>query len=116
MGLSGPDNGGELLLNVLPERYGLRVHARSFGRNSDGFFAAGVSFEAAAARPRLAMTLFAEAGVTDAIDGVTGGGVQTTLWVVGPLALGTEGAAHLFWDGLDTTLGLSASLLVGFAL
>lgn len=98
-------------------RYGLRLSARSFdaadGLAEDGFLAAGVSYEAAASRPRLVISLFAEAGIASGWVPVAGGGVHTDLYVFGPLALGGEIAAHLFVDGSDTALGVSGSLLAG---
>ena len=118
MGLTGGvDYGGQVVATYLPGgdfgRLGVRLDARTFEDETEGLFAMGVTFEAAAARPRLVLNLFAEAGATTHGDVVTGGGIHTTLGVIGPLTLGTDAAAHVIWDGLDTRLVLSGSLLVG---
>lgn len=97
-------------------RFGLRAEARTLDDElADGIDAGllmgGVMYEAAAARPRLAVALHGELGAA-LPDGrpVAGGGVATTLWIVGPLALGLDSAAHLLIDGVDSELILAGSL------
>jgi len=116
--LSGPAHyGGQVVATVVPggsmERFGVRASARSFDDGSDGFFTLGVTFEAAASRPRLVLSLFAEAGVSTDALAITGAGIHTTLAIIGPFALGTDAAAHVIWDGVDTTVALTGSGMLG---
>lgn len=121
LALTGPiDYGGQAVLSLSPggpmERFGVRLSARSFETESEGFLALGVAFEAAASRPRLALGLFAEAGpVSGEADAVIGAGIHTTLSIIGPLAVSTDVAAHVFLDGVESRLGLSGSLLLGLS-
>ncbi|MBT8495403.1 MAG: hypothetical protein KJO07_20310 [Deltaproteobacteria bacterium] len=116
LALTGPaDVGGQAVIAVKPGgRFGARLSARSYDDQLDcGVIAAGVTYEAAAARPRLVLDLFAEAGFDTSERVVVGGGVHTKLFVIGPLALAGETGVHLFMDGLDSSLAISGSLLVG---
>ncbi len=116
--LSGPaDLGAQVVATVSPggavERFGVRASARSYEDRSDGFFTLGVTFEAAASRPRLVLSLFAEAGLSNDENVITGAGIHTTLAIIGPFALGTDAAAHVIWDGVDTTMALTGSGMLG---
>ncbi len=116
---TGPaDYGAQLTATLLPggawRRFGLRASVRSL-EQEQGLFLLGATFEAAASRPRLALEIFGEAGMTEGRDVVVGGGIHNTLWVVGPLALGGEGAAHFVARGLESSLALSAVLVLGLA-
>jgi len=117
LSLTGPaERGGEAVAVVYPGasfgRYGMRLAARAFDPDGidAGMVTTGIIYEAAAARPRLAMALHADLGVAlpDA-RAVTGAGVETVLWIVGPFAIGLDSTAHLVWDGLDTELILSGT-------
>lgn len=101
-------------------RWGVRMEARSvdpdLGEADAGIVAGGVTYEAAASRPRLAIALYGVAGslVPDA-RAVAGGGVHTQLWLVGPLALGLDSGALVLFAGVDTEVILSGALTVRLA-
>lgn len=96
-------------------RLGLRLEARTAGgegeRADRGLFLAGATYEAAASRPRLAISLHAEVGAL-APDprAAAGGGAEVQLWVIGPLALALGASAHVLEDGLDSQLVLAGGL------
>lgn len=90
-------------------RFGARLEGRTLddevaGGIDGGLLLGGVVYEAAAARPRLAIALHGDAGAAlpDARL-VLGGGAITQLWLIGPLALGLDSSAHLILDGVDGT-------------
>jgi len=90
-------------------RFGARVEGRTIddevaGGIDGGLLLGGLVYEAAAARPRLAIALHGDAGIAlpDARL-VLGGGAITQLWLIGPLALGLDSSAHLILDGVDGT-------------
>jgi hypothetical protein len=74
----------------------------------DGLATIGLHYQAAAARPRLALALHADLGsaITHAAP-VIGGGVETHFWIwpkrLGPIALVSDLTAHLVIDGVDDT-------------
>lgn len=88
----------------------------------DGLFTIGAHYEAAASRPRLALALHADVGVSyPAYAPVVGGGVETHLWLVPkyvpPLALVFDTTAHLVVDGVEDTrlvLAGAARLAIAF--
>lgn len=97
--------------------YGLRVEARGFGQIAPESVLAGLTYEAAIARPRLVLALFAVAGLSFDTQPMISTGVQTQLAVIGPLALGLEANAILIVDGTaDTALFVGSSLSVRLAL
>jgi len=74
----------------------------------DGLATLGVLYEAAASRPRLVLSLHADAGLTLAeTNPVLGGGIETHFWIwprkLGPLALVLDTTAHLVLDGTENT-------------
>jgi hypothetical protein len=102
-------------------RLGARVEGRTLdddlGDGIDGgLLLGGLVYEAAAARPRLAISLHGEAGaaVPDPHLAV-GGGVETTLWIVGPLAVGLDSTVHVVLRGVDSELLLGGALAVRLA-
>lgn len=103
-------------------RLGARLEARTLDEDLEdgidgGLLLGGVVYEAAAARPRLAIDLHGDAGVAypDARLAVGGGGT-TQLWLAGPLAVGLDSSAHLVLDGVDgTELILAGALTVRLA-
>ena len=119
LALTGPASSGLSAVAALypgawAGRAGVRVEARTTGdddRWDGGMFTAGLTYEAAAARPRLSLALHGEAGaiVPDARVAV-GGGVELQLWLVGPLALALDSGAHLVVDGLDSEIILAGGL------
>ena len=75
---------------------------------SDALVTLGVKYEAAAARPRLVLSLHADLGATLSPGApATGGGIETHFWIwpkkLGPLALVSDITAHLVVDGTDHT-------------
>lgn len=78
----------------------------------------GLTFEAGAARPRLALALYADAGVAlGPTAPVAGGGLRVTSQLLGPLAVVVDVGGHLVVDvgAGDLHLALGAALLVGVA-
>lgn len=97
-------------------RLGFRLEARGIGRTLANTILGGVTFEAAVARPRLQLALYAAVGGT--VDGLpaASAGLQTQLWLVGPLALGLDTGGVLVIDGTaDTELLLGSSLTIRLA-
>jgi hypothetical protein len=97
-------------------RYGVLVAWRAFDEDHHGLVTAGISYEGAASRPRLVLDLHADLGFDlDAKRPLGGGGIRTTLMIIGPLALVLDMAAYLVVDGVDgTRLQLqSCSLIAG---
>jgi hypothetical protein len=91
-------------------RFGGRVEIRGFEAATVSWITAGITYEAAAARPRLHLAIHAGAGAAAGRRPVVGGGVHTQLWVVGPLALGFDSGAWVVVDGIDTTLALTSAM------
>jgi hypothetical protein len=95
-------------------RFGALAAWRAFDDHHRGLVAAGLVFEAGAARPRLVLDLHADLGADlDARAPLAGGGIRTTLAIVGPLGVVLDSGAYLVIDGLDDTrlqLQSSASL------
>jgi hypothetical protein len=99
-------------------RFGLRLEARAGGADRDQgrLFTAGLAYETASARPRLALALHGEAGVVSPDPrAAVGGGVELELWLLGPVALAVDGSSHLAVDGLDSELILAASISLRLA-
>lgn len=129
LALTGPATTGvtavaELLPGGHLGRWGGRMEARSLDDPQDGIDAGlvmgGVTYEAGASRPRLAMALHAEVGAAlstgaDPLPAV-GAGLRTTLWIIGPLALAADSTATFVWDGVDgSELLLASGLTLGLA-
>jgi len=110
-GLTGPRWGGLAGAAYFPAgrwgRFGVRAEARGHEGVDRGHAVLGVAYEAAASRPRIVLSLHADAGATfpDPVP-VLAGGATTQIWLFGPLALALDTAAILFVDGTDTVLGL----------
>jgi hypothetical protein len=95
-------------------RVGALVAWRAADREHRGLVMAGLVYEGAAARPRLVLDLHVEIGVDlDAEAPVVGGGILTTLAIVGPLGIALDTGAYLVLDGIDETrLQIQSSALV----
>ena len=100
-----------------PGRFGGVVAARAFDDDPRSvMLTGGVEYQAAAARPRLVLTLYADAGIeTAATAPVVGLGTRTTFVVWGPFGLVGDTGLHLVIDGSDDTRLVIASSL-GIAL
>ncbi len=117
--LTGPARTGVAAVAVVypgawAGRLGARFEARTIGDDEAfdrGLFTAGLSYEAAAARPRLSLALHGEVGaLAPAARVAAGGGVELQLWLIGPIALALDSTAHVIVDGLDSELVLAGSL------
>jgi hypothetical protein len=95
-------------------RFGALAAWRALDDARRGLVTAGLVFEAAAARPRLVLDLHADLGADlDARAPLAGGGIRTTLQLVGPLGLVFDAGAYLVLDGIERTrLQLQGSALV----
>lgn len=123
LSLTGPTDYGPVAIGTFWPggrlgRYGLRLEGRGLDEtNADsGMVTAGVIYQAAAARPRLALSLHGEAGATfpDHLP-VLGGGVEVVLWAIGPLGVGLDSTAHILFEGIDSQLVLGSALTVRIA-
>lgn len=118
--LTGPKWGPSGTVEYYPAgsfgRLGVRGDVRGFEGVEEGAVTAGVVFEAAAARPRLQLSLHADIGFTfGTVRPVIGLGIQSQLWLIGPLALAIDGGPVLLYDGVDTVLMLAQSLQLRLA-
>lgn len=106
---------GEATIDIKPRsRFGGLLAWRAFDQEHDGIVMAGIVFEAAAARPRLLLDLHGDLGFDlDTRDPVLGGGLRTTVGVIGPLAVVLDSGLYLVIDGLeDSRVQLQSSALV----
>ncbi|MBA3460888.1 MAG: hypothetical protein H0T46_13045 [Deltaproteobacteria bacterium] len=106
----------DMSLDLKPRsRYGVLLAWRAFDEEHRGLVTAGIEYEGAASRPRLVLDLHADVGFdVDSRRPLGGGGIRTTLMIIGPLALVLDAAAYLIVDGVDhTRLQLQSSTLLG---
>ena len=111
---------GPSLAAAVEVRPGRRVGGIARAQVSDagdrGLATIGLLYEAGAARPRLWLELHAELGATwGEVHPVVGGGVLVHLTVFGPVGIVVDTGAHLVYDGVDTELALSSTLLLALA-
>jgi hypothetical protein len=103
------DNGGSRTrldgeLDVTYGRYGGLVALRTFDSSHDGLVFAGFVYEAAAARPTLVLDLHADAGYDlDVHAPALGGGLRTTIAIVGPLGVALDSGFYVVVNGVDRT-------------
>lgn len=93
----------DLTFDLKPRsRYGVVIGWRAFDEDHKGMVTAGLAFEGAASRPRLVVDLHADLGVDlDARRPLVGGGIRTTLMIVGPFGLVLDTGGYLVIDGVD---------------
>jgi hypothetical protein len=99
-------------------RLGILAAGRAFDdKPRDALLTAGVEYQAAASRPRLVLTLYADLGVSTADPhAVAGLGTRTILRLIGPLSIIADTGFHLVLAGLsDTTLVIGSTLLLGIS-
>lgn len=114
-GERGDRQRAEIAFDVKPRsRFGVIAAWRAFDEDHDGLVTAGILYEGAAARPRLVLDLHAELGFDlDARAPLAGGGIRSTLTIIGPLGIALDSGAYLVIDGIDETrLQLQTSALV----
>lgn len=95
-------------------RYGGSLAWRFVDQDHHGMLTAGLVFEGAAARPRLVVDLHGDLGADlDQHAPVVGGGIRTTLTILGPLGVGLDTGAYLVIDGVERSrLVLAGNALV----
>jgi len=107
----------DVSLDLKPRsRYGVVLAWRAFDVDHRGLAMAGLLFEAAASRPLLVIDLHADVGADlDQVAPLAGGGIRTTLGIIGPLGAVLDAGGYLVLDGVDdsrfqlqTTLALVA--------
>ena len=116
-GERGDRQRAELAIEVKPRsRFGALVAWRAFDQDRDGLVTAGLVYEGAAARPRLVLDLHVDIGADlDESAPLIGGGIRTTLTIIGPLGIVLDTGAYLIIDGVDNSrLQLQSSALVVF--
>jgi hypothetical protein len=121
--ITGPSDWGPAIeMELSPAgvfgRAGARIELRGFEAWEDGWITGGVTYEVGASRPRLVLSLHAEAGTTygEVFRPVVGGGSQLQLFLLGPLAIGIDTTATLVYDGVDSALALGTSFTVRLAI
>jgi len=92
-------------LDVEPgSRFGGLLALRGFDENHHGLACAGLVYEPGAARPTLVIDLHADLGVDlDQHAPLAGGGIRTTLGIVGPVGVALDSGGYLVIDGVDRT-------------
>ena len=119
--LGPPTHGPVGYAAVLPggplDRFGIHAEVRGLDGTSPRWVLGGLTYEAGAARPHLKVELRAEGGaVLSERRPIAGGGARWHIWLMGPAALGIDGAAHLWIDGVDSELVLSGAFTLSLAL
>ncbi len=115
----GDRNRFEAEVDVEPaSRFGALLAWRGFDGDHRGIACAGLVYEAGAARPRLVLDLHGDAGYDlDQHAPMVGGGIRTTIAIVGPLGIALDGGAYLVIDGVDHTrmvLATGAAIVARF--
>jgi hypothetical protein len=104
-GDNGDRNRFDVEVDVEPgSRFGGLVALRGFDPDHRGLLCAGLVYEAGAARPRLVLDLHGDAGADlDQRAPLVGGGIRTTITIVGPLGIALDTGGYLVIDGVDHT-------------
>ena len=95
----------DLTFDLKPRsRYGFVLGWRAFDEEHKGLVTAGLVFEGAASRPRLVLDLHADIGLDlDATRPLVGGGIRTTLMIIGPFGLVLDTGGYLVIDGVNNS-------------
>ena len=98
------------------KRFGIRAGFYGFDYDFEGvLLTAGMTYTAAAKRPKIHLAFHADlAGTADDPQGTRlggGGGIQTQLWLWGPIALGFDSTVHILFGGDEdaVTINLASS-------
>jgi hypothetical protein len=104
-GDNGDRNRFDAEVDIEPySRFGGVLALRGFDADHRGLACAGMVYEAGAARPRLVLDLHADIGADlDQRAPLAGGGIRTTITVIGPLGIALDTGAYLVVDGVDRT-------------
>jgi hypothetical protein len=104
-GDNGDRNRFDVEVDIEPySRFGGLVALRGFDGQHRGLACAGLVYEAGAARPRLVLDLHADLGADlDQRAPLVGGGIRTTITIVGPLGIALDTGGYLVIDGVDRT-------------
>lgn len=85
-------------------RYGFVLGWRAFDEDHHGLVTAGLAYEGAASRPRLVLDLHADIGFDlDTRRPLVGGGLRTTLMIIGPFGVVLDTGGYLVIDGVDNS-------------
>ncbi len=109
---------GDVEVDLEPySRYGGLLALRAFDKDHHGLLCGGLYYEGAAARPRLVLALHADLGADlDVHAPLVGGGIRTTLILVGPLAIAFDSGAYLVIRGVDhSRLVLTTAAMLALA-
>ena len=115
LGDEGDRQRADIVVDLKPRsRYGGIVGWRAFDGDHRGLVTAGLVYEAGAARPRFVLDLVVELGADlDQRAPLAGGGIRSTVTIVGPLGIALATHAYLVVDGVDhSRLHLQSSALV----
>ena len=115
LGDQGDRQRADAVFDLKPRsRYGGIVGWRAFDGDHRGLVTAGLVFEAGAARPRFVLDLIVELGADlDQKAPLAGGGIRSTVTIIGPLGIALSTNAYLVLDGVDDSrLHLQSSALV----
>ena len=118
-GDNGDRNRFELEADIEPHsRWGGLVAWRAFDDNHHGIVAAGVIYEAGAARPRLVLDFHGDVGFDlDQRAPMVGGGLRAVIALVKPIGIALDTGGYLVIDGVDSTrlqLQTGAALVAAF--
>ena len=115
VGEQGDRQRAEVVVDLKPRsRYGGIAGWRAFDEERKGLVTGGLVYEAGAARPRLVLDLIVELGADlDQRAPLAGGGIRSTLTIIGPLGIALSTNAYLVIDGVeDSRLHLQSSALL----
>ena len=95
-------------------RFGAVLALRAFDEEPVSMMlTGGVEYQAAASRPRLVLSLYADVGIeTAGKDPVIGGGVRTTFVAIGPVGIVADTGLHLVMDPDDVRLVIGSALML----
>jgi len=110
----GPTLAIDLLPGSVAKRWGLRGEYRGYRGYNQGSLLVGALFEAGAARPKLALKLVIEAGLTHDERPILGGGVEWSLWAVGPVGVSLLTDLQVIIDGSSTRPALTSGIAIHF--
>ena len=106
----GPSLAVEVLPGSAAGRWGLRGEYRGYKGVSEGSVLLGALFEAGASRPQLVLKLVPFIGITDARAPIVGGGIDWSLWILGPLGFSSFTDVQILIDGSSTRPALTTVL------